>query len=258
MGLMICSLFSGSSGNCTFVTDGTTKILIDAGVAPIKIERALKVLGFSADELSVLVTHRHDDHIKGLAPLIKKHPSTAVYAHERMAEELAPMGVPSGNLHAFGESDFFVGGITVSAYELSHDVFCVGYSLESDGKKFSYITDTGVVTRGAMAKAAGADVVMLESNHSVELLAGGSYPYTLKRRILSDRGHLSNDACARAAVELAEDGTKYFILAHLSEKNNYPELAYSVTSDALRESGFCGVTVEVASPDRMSGLIKIL
>ena len=258
MGLMICSLFSGSTGNCTYVTDGTAKILIDAGVPPLKIERALKVLGFSADELNVLVTHRHVDHISGLAALIKKHPSTVVYAHESVAADLSKAGIAKENLRAYCVDDFYVGGITVSSYELSHDVFCVGYSLESDGKKFSYITDTGVITSEAMAKARGADVVMLESNHSVELLASGSYPYSLKRRILSDRGHLSNDACARAAVELAEAGTKYFILAHLSKENNYPELAYAVTSDALKAGGYDGVTVEVASPDRMSGFIKIL
>ena len=258
MGLMICSLFSGSTGNCTYVTDGTTKILIDAGVPPLKIERALKVLGVSADELSVLVTHRHVDHISGLTALIKKHPSTAVYAHELTAVDLVKAGIPKDNVRVHNGKDFFVGGVTVTPYELSHDVFCVGYSLESLGKKFSYITDTGIITSGAMDKAMGADVVMIESNHSVELLTGGSYPYPLKRRILGERGHLSNDACAAAAVELAKSGTKYFILAHLSQENNYPELAYSVTSDALKSSGYDGVTVEVASPDRMSGFIKIL
>ena len=258
MGLKICSLFSGSTGNCTFITDGVTKILIDAGVHHEKIMRALSVLGQDCDNLSILVTHSHKDHMVGLRGLMKKHANIEVFAHEDTFNELVKANVPSKSLHKFAGEDFFVGGITVSAYRLSHDVPCVGYSLSLGGKKFSYITDTGIITNEARAATEGSDVVMLESNHSVELLLNGSYPYTLKRRILSERGHLSNEACAEMATFLAGTGTKYIILAHLSENNNYPELAYSVTSDALKAGGYNEVTVEVASPDRMSGLIEIL
>ena len=172
MGLKICSLFSGSTGNCTFVTDGTTKILIDAGVHHAKIERALSVLGYDCTNLSVLVTHRHVDHVLGLRGLLKKHEGNIAYAHESVYNDLIKAGVPSKCLRAFEGNDFFIGGITVSAYRLSHDVSCVGYSLSSGGKKFSYITDTGVVTDEAHKAAEGSDVIMLESNHSVELLVG--------------------------------------------------------------------------------------
>lgn len=257
MGLKICSLFSGSTGNCTFVTDGATKILIDAGVHHTKIERALSVLGYDSENLNVLVTHRHLDHISGLRGLLKSQPKTAVYAHKIIRPGMTVAGVPSENVHTFSSEDFYVGTVTVSSFELSHDEFCVGYSLVSDGKKFSYITDTGVLPDEAYGKAAHSDVVMLESNHSVELLMNGSYPYRLKRRILGIRGHLSNEACAKAAVSFAYSGAKYIILAHLSQENNYPELAYSVTSDALKAAGYADVKVEVASPDRLSGLIEI-
>ena len=123
MGLKICSLFSGSTGNCTFVSCGDTQLLIDAGVALGRIEKALRVLGVDCGGVSVLVTHRHADHVAGLVALAKKYPQIVVYAHERTCDDVLRMGVPQSQLRAFAESDFYVGNITVTPVRLSHDVF---------------------------------------------------------------------------------------------------------------------------------------
>ncbi len=259
MGLKICSLFSGSTGNCTYVSDGGTELLIDAGVALGKIERALKVLGSDCGRVSVLVTHRHSDHVSGLAALGKKYPAVKIYAHERVAAEIGNLFASQTAVIPFGDSDFYVGGITVSPIRLSHDVFCVGFGLSSGGKKVSYMTDTGYLPEWAFSAAQDSDIVFLESNHSPELLrANAHYSYPLKRRILSERGHLSNEACAEAVVRLARAGVRHFILGHLSRENNYPELAYSVTEEALAAAGLVGVGLEVAQADRLGGLMEVV
>lgn len=260
MGLKICSLFSGSTGNCTYVSDGKTRLLIDAGVAPNKAEKALKVLSADCDDISVLVTHRHSDHISGLAALVKKHPQILVYAHEKIADDILSAGVPLGNIKTFSDSDFYIGSITVSPYRLSHDVFCVGFCLVSEGKKITYFTDTGYLSESALEAAADSDLVMIESNHSPELLmANKKYSYPLKKRILSPKGHLSNEDCAAAVVKLASCGVRHFILAHLSKENNYPELAYSVVHDALERANLAGsVGLEVALADKLTGLMEIV
>lgn len=259
MGLKICNLFSGSSGNCTYIASDTTELIIDAGVPAGRIEKALKVLGADPSQISVLVTHRHSDHIGGLAALVRKYPQIKVYAHERVADDLIRCGADDRNTVRFGQSDFYVGDITVTPVKLSHDVYCVGFCFTCEGKKISYITDTGLLPPAALAAASDSDLVMIESNHSPELLAAnGNYSYALKRRIASDRGHLSNDACAQAVVNLAKSGVKHFILAHLSKENNYPELAYSVSEEALSAAGISGVGLSVALADKLGSLIKIV
>ena len=217
MGLKICSLFSGSTGNCTYISGGGTEILVDAGVTPAKIEKALKVLGADIDRICVLVTHRHSDHVGGLKALVKKHGFIKVYAHGETAQELIRAGIEQDRITVFGENDFYVGAITVSPIPLSHDVDCVGFGFGCEGKRITYMTDTGVLPSYAFDSAKQSDLVLIESNHSPELLAANSnYSYPLKRRILGVRGHLSNEDCAAAVVELAKAGVTHFILAHLS------------------------------------------
>lgn len=260
MSLKICSLFSGSTGNCTYVAGGNTELIIDAGVALGRIEKALKVLGSDCERVSVLVTHRHSDHTAGLAALMKKYPSVQVYAHERTAAELERTGAFSRKFRTFSFEDFYVGDITVSPLALSHDVFCVGFNLMCGGKKISYVTDTGYLPDGVLESAQDSDLVMLECNHSPELLAANrSYSHALKLRILSAKGHLSNEDCAQAIVKLAKSGVRHFILAHLSRENNYPELAYDVCRRALAASGTApDVGLEVACADRFTALMEIV
>lgn len=260
MGLKICSLFSGSTGNCTYVSGGNTELLIDAGVPLGRIEKALCALHSDCGRVSVLVTHRHTDHIAGLGALVKKYGSVTVYAHEMVAPDLIKSGVSEQCIRSFASSDFYVGDITVSPLTLSHDVFCVGFGLTCGGKKISYATDTGFLPDAVLRFASDSDLVFIECNHSIELLrANRAYAYPLKQRILSARGHLSNEDCAAAVVLLARSGVKHFILAHLSRENNYPELAYAVCHDALLRAGLAdSVGLEVASADRLGGLKEIV
>ena len=257
MGLKVCNLFSGSTGNCTFVAGGQTNILIDAGVQATRIERALRVLGANADTLSILVTHRHSDHIAGLAPFIKRHPAVCVYADADTAAYLSGT-VPTACLRTFSNTDFYVGDITVTPVPLSHDVPCVGFCFTCGGRKAAYFTDTGYVPSVALDAARDADLVLLECNHSPELvLSNAKYPPPLKKRILGQRGHLSNEACAEAVVTLCRSGVKHFMLGHLSQENNYPELAYAVVREALEGAGLtAGLTLTF--PDRLSELMEIV
>ena len=235
-------------------------MLIDAGVPLGRIEKALGALGSDCGRVSVLVTHRHADHIAGLGALAKKYASVTVYAHEMVAPDLSKIGVPAQRIRLFTDGDFYVGDITVSPLRLSHDVFCVGFGLTCGGKKISYATDTGFLPDEALRFASDSDLVLIECNHSIELLrANRSYAYPLKQRILSARGHLSNEDCAAAVVSLARSGVKHFILAHLSRENNYPELAYTVCRDALLRAGFDdSVGLEVACADRLGSLREIV
>ena len=259
MSLKICSLFSGSTGNCTYVWGEGTEMIIDAGVTLSKTEKALKAVGADISHISVLVTHRHRDHICGLGALVKKYPLVTVYAHAETAQELIGSGVSENRLKIFGEDDFYVGAITVCPFVLSHDVDCVGFCLRCGGRKITYMTDTGVLPPYALTAAEGSDLVLIESNHSPELLAANkSYSYPLNRRISGLRGHLSNEDCASAVVRLSKSGVKHFILAHLSRENNYPELAYTVCRDALAAADCGEVGLTVALPDRLSGLIEIV
>ena len=134
------------------------------------------------------------------------------------------------------ETDFSVGTLDITPFSVSHDaVHPYGYSIRDWESKFTYLTDTGFVSKGAMSILKGSDVVMLESNHDKELLLRGKYPEYLKRRILSEKGHLSNAETALTALDLAKNGTKKIMLAHISEQNNLPELAYWTTAEVLRQ-----------------------
>lgn len=259
MGLKICNLFSGSSGNCTYIASDSSELIIDAGVTAGRIEKALRVLGADIPHISVLVTHRHSDHIGGLAALTHKYPQIKVYAHEIVADDIVKCGTERDRITVFGLSDFFVGDITVTPFKLSHDVYCVGFGLTCGGRKIGYIADTGILPPEAMRAVGDSDLVMIESNHSPELLAANAnYSYVLKKRIAGERGHLSNEACAEAVVSLAKSGVKHFILAHLSKENNYPELAYSVSHEALAAVGLSEVGLSVALADKLGGLVKIV
>ncbi len=233
---MIVSVFaSGSSGNCALLSEGETHLLIDAGISLRRTAAALRQAGHSIDEVTgVLMTHEHSDHVCGLPMLIKSHP-LPVFAPHTVANRLRGMYPALEDVLRIipTEEAFPVGSLRVTAFHNSHDTDeCVGYRVEGRGV-YGHATDTGVVTEGMRRYLAGADTVLLESNHDVELLLAGRYPFPLKRRILSGQGHLSNTDCAAFARELALSGTKRIILAHLSRENNTPALALSANKRAL-------------------------
>ena len=237
--MQISVFASGSSGNCLMVSGGDTHLLIDAGISMRRTQDALAASGHSLDEIiGVLITHEHSDHVSGLRMLLKYH-RRPVDAPRTVASRLCGM-IPelSQTLHVIpvGE-DFAVGGFAVRAFHTPHDTDeSVGYRVRGEGE-FALATDMGCVTEEIVQGLLGADTVLIESNHDEQMLRYGSYPVYLKRRILSERGHLSNANCALLARRLAEGGTSRIILGHLSRENNRPELALAASRAALEGTG---------------------
>ena len=229
------TLSSGSQGNCLLLSDGDTHILVDAGISTRRIKAGLAQLELSMDELDgILITHEHTDHISGLATLIKHH-SIPLYASPGTARQLAYRlaGVEPLLRPREPGCQFEVGQCLVTAFETSHDAAqSMDYRIDGSGS-VGILTDTGYVTDEAAQVLPGVSLLVLESNHDVEWLRSGPYPYSLKARILGDEGHLSNDAAAEFAARMAQCGTRCIILAHLSRENNTPDIA--------RQTAVCGM-----------------
>ncbi len=262
MGLKICVLGSGSKGNCTCVWSEKTALLIDVGLSLSRIEKCLGIFGIDPSSVTILLTHVHTDHVGGLEKFVKKY-NNEVYVQELSYYSLFDKcKIAPSNVIRFDGSEFFVGDVTVVPEKLSHDVPCVGYSLVCEGKKISIATDTGKLTDKIVTRFSDSDLVVLESNHDEDmLLKNVSYSAFLKKRILSDHGHLSNATASECAVKLAMSGVRQFILAHLSQENNLPELAFATVRNKLLEHGYVegkDVSIEVALQDRMSGLFEIM
>ncbi len=237
--MQITVFASGSSGNCALLSSVETHILLDAGISMRRTEAALSQVGRKISEIAgVLITHEHSDHIAGLKMLLKYH-RVPVYAPRTVANRLRGM-LPEleGSLHVIPVGEAFrLGGVSVMAFHTMHDTDeSVGYRVTGTGV-FALATDMGCVTEEVFSGLRGADTVLIESNHDEQMLSYGPYPVQLKRRILSDHGHLSNESCAKLARSLAENGTTRIVLGHLSRENNKPELAYETTRAALEGTG---------------------
>jgi Metal-dependent hydrolases of the beta-lactamase superfamily I len=226
---------SGSTGNCLLLSEQQTHILIDAGISMRRIQGYLFQTGLSwCDIGGVLITHEHSDHIYGLEVLIRRT-QIPVYAPHTVASRLLGR-YPSlqDHLHVIRPGEPFpIGRLRITAFHTPHDTDeSVGYRVEGESV-FALATDMGQVTDEIRAGLLGAGAVLIESNHDIQMLRDGPYPFPLKRRILSARGHLSNDDCALLARSLAENGTKHIILGHLSRENNRPQIAAATVSAAL-------------------------
>ena len=237
-----CSLFSSSSGNATYIGSGNTGILIDAGVSAKRIRTALTARDIDPQSIrAIFVTHEHADHIKGIRVLASQL-HLPVYATRGTMQGMSQVGALEGDFPCeyveIGE-DIAVGDLLIHAFPTPHDANeSCGYTIElPDERRVSVATDIGHMTNEIMHGILGSDLVMLESNHDIGMLENGPYPYFLKRRILSDYGHLCNDACADVAVQLVEHGTTRLFLGHLSAENNIPQLAYQTTYAALQQAG---------------------
>ncbi len=259
MGLKIAPLFSGSKGNCILVGTERANILIDAGYSCTKIESELKKIGESLSSVQgILVTHEHTDHIAGIGAITRKY-DIPVYANELTWHEIAKRqgDVSKKNIRIIDENDFYIEDMCVQPYEISHDAaWPFGYSITSGGKKISIMTDLGKVSERIMQYVEGSNIVLLESNHDIEMLKCGPYPYPLKRRILSPHGHLSNDDAAKTALRLALSGVRGILLGHLSEKNNFYELAYQTVCGYLAQNGVVAgkhVAVQMARREGVTG-----
>lgn len=236
-----CSLYSSSSGNCTYIGTSRGGILVDIGVSAKRAEEALISIGVEPSSIGgIFITHEHSDHIKGVKVFASRH-NIKVYATGGTLEGMDEAGVFNSGVDAYiipGQGTECA-GIYVRPFKTSHDSYesCGYAAVTPDGKRISVATDTGIITDEIRENLTGSDLVLLESNHDINMLKMGSYPYFLKDRILSDKGHLSNDACADFAKELLESGTSRFVLGHLSKENNIPSLAYATTGEAFARSG---------------------
>lgn len=251
------TLYSGSEGNAAYLETPGARILIDAGKCTRTLTASLREVGVSPDELdAIFITHEHRDHIAALEVLTKRHPipvhmllKSAELFRATQPEALCSCLV----LHKQPNFAVTVGDVTVRAFPTMHDSRAsVGYRFDLSGVSVGYATDTGCVTEEMETMLCGCETVVLESNHDEELLMSGPYPYELKLRIKSRRGHLCNRDAAALAVRLAESGTRHFLLAHLSEINNYPDIAYDETASALAGTG---ATVAVAAPDHVTAAV---
>lgn len=261
MELRFCPLFSGSSGNALYLGCGDTHLLIDAGMSGAKITAEMERVGIHPSLLSgILVTHEHQDHIAGVGVLSRRY-HLPIYANEAtwdaMREKLG--AIHENNVRVFETgANFHIGPIDVTPFSIPHDAADpVGYSFIAGRSKLSVATDLGAVKESWLKHVEESDLVLLESNHDLDMLKAGRYPYELKRRIMGRKGHLSNDDAGRAAVELTRRGVRVIILGHLSGENNFPELAYQSVCCALQSEGIepgRDVALSVASRDGMSGL----
>ena len=238
---------SSSSGNCNLLISGNTKILIDFGISVMKLRRNLQSLDMDISDLdAVLLTHEHIDHVKGIKTFVKRH-DTPIYATRGTAEAIYRT-VPEAQGHLleyFGDQTLCIQNLTVDTFLTPHDAEeSVGFVFKGNGLHFGYATDLGFVPSTVQKKLDGCVTALLESNHDLYMLQTGPYPYHLKQRVRGARGHLSNDDCACLAAFLAKNGTKRFILAHLSETNNEPVLARNSCFDAVHiENPDCEVHV---------------
>lgn len=256
-----CTLYSGSGGNAAYLETPTARILIDAGKCARTLLASLKEICVDVDTLdAIFITHEHNDHIAALEVLAKKHPIPVhmLYKSALRYRDTQPEAL-CACLRIKEKAPFTVqvGEVTVTAFETPHDSRAsVGYRFEfPDGERMiriGYATDVGHVSEPVRAGLAGCEAVVIESNHDSDMLMDGPYPYDLKLRIRGKRGHLSNRDCADLAAELAEQGTESFLLAHLSEENNHPDLAFDETFSAL--AGYT-VTLRTASPNAVTMLV---
>ncbi len=235
----VCPLFSGSSGNSTYIGTKEAGVLIDAGRSCKSILSALDQCGIDPSAVkAILITHDHNDHISGLRVLAKRL-RAPVYASEETLCGILRAGCAEKDtqlVELSGPSD--IAGMGVIPFDTPHDVaHSQGFRLEAGERTVGFATDLGRVTPEIWEGLYGADLVFLEANYDEAMLAVSSYPYYLKTRIRSDRGHLSNTDSAQCIRRLALSGTGRFILGHLSKENNTPDLAGQTVRKVLVESG---------------------
>lgn len=230
--MRMCSIASGSSGNCIYAGDENTHILIDAGVSKKAIETGLHSLDIDGKDLDgIFITHEHSDHIKGLGVMARAYhiPMYATKETIQYIRQVKSLGRIEEELFHEIEADkpCQVKSMTVKPFRIPHDaVNPVAYRVECGEKSIAVATDLGEYDTYIVDYLKNLDAVLIEANHDVRMLQTGNYPYQLKQRILGKYGHLCNEMCGRLLNEILSDRMKRIFLGHLSKENNYPDLAY--------------------------------
>ncbi|MGV8058709.1 MAG: MBL fold metallo-hydrolase [Smithellaceae bacterium] len=236
-----CPLFSSSGGNCYYIGGDNGSILIDAGVSAKRIEIAMNQMAINPSSIdAIFVTHEHTDHVNGLRVLASRL-GCEVYSSEGTLQKLHAMGHLSARFKTdvIDSKGIEAAGMFIKPFATLHDSCdSIGYIINTDDQRMVAIaTDLGCITDEVRVAMRGSDLVVLESNHDVSMLENGRYPHYLKRRILSERGHLSNDCCAAELPLMVKTGATSIFLAHLSRENNVPQLAYQTALKALLVAG---------------------
>lgn len=252
--MKVCVLASGSKGNCTYIETNGTKSLIDIGMSCSYVENSLREIGVEPSSIErIFLTHTHTDHINGLRVFLKKY-APIVYLTEKMDEELGLLI----DDYVYINGDMDINDLKIIPVKTSHDVAdSNGYVFVSEGKSLMYMTDTGYIHVRNYNKLKNHDLYVLESNHDIEMLMNGKYPYHLKQRILGDKGHLSNKDCAYYLTEFTGKKTKSVILAHLSEENNSPEKAIEAYKMAYKKSGKQAPRLLIAKQKERTEVIEL-
>ena len=244
MAVSVTVLASGSAGNCTVVSSSRTRLLVDAGLSCKELLRRMLLCGQDPHTIdAILVTHEHSDHVGGLRVLAKRL-KVPIYitgetyqAYQKFARDCSGkrVSLERGELFRSGHA-FEIGDITVKPFTIPHDaVDPVGFTFRSGGIKIGVCTDLGYMPASVRDHLRGCHVLMIESNHDLEMLRGGPYPWSVKQRVMSQVGHLSNGALAEFLIGDYDGSAEFLILAHLSEKNNHPEIARMTAERALGE-----------------------
>ena len=262
----LCSIASGSSGNCIYTGTENCGILIDAGISAKRIEQGLASIDRDIKEIKgIFVSHEHSDHIKGIGVLARKHhiPIFGTRGTIEAIKHTSCLGAIDEELYhvIHAEETVQIDDLAVKPFKISHDAAePVAYRMECGSKSAAIATDLGFYNQEIVDKLQNLDVLLLESNHDTHMLQVGGYPYLLKQRILSDRGHLSNESAGKLLCHLLHDDLKAVFLGHLSKENNYEELAYETVkleiafgSEKYKPDDF---QIEVAKRDSVSRMME--
>ena len=263
--LKYCSIGSGSSGNCHYVGYKDTNILVDAGLSGKRITTGLNDIEVDIDKVKgIFITHEHSDHIKG-AGIISRKFDIPIFANIKtwcsMKDKIGD--IKDSNMKVFeNDKTYSLGDLIIRPFSIPHDSEdAVGYNFYAGtNDKISIATDIGKITDNIRKHLYKSSLVVLESNYDPNMLMMGSYPYALKRRVMSEEGHLSNEDAAKFCIELVKEGTERILLAHLSKENNFPELAYETSKGILAQNNIIvgqDIKLDVLSRNEVSDVYKL-
>ncbi|WMJ77814.1 MULTISPECIES: MBL fold metallo-hydrolase [unclassified Sedimentibacter] len=262
MKLKFCSLYSGSSGNCQYIKTDNATILVDAGLSGKKIQQEIVNIGEDPKKVdAIFITHEHVDHIKG-AGIMSRRLNVPIYANQETWDAMKScLGEIKPENIKILERQTEIKDLVITPFDISHDAaHPVGYNIFHGNKKISLVTDTGCINDIIVSSITDSDLLLVESNHDEDMVLIGPYPWPLKRRVLGEFGHMSNDTAGDLITKVVKRGTEIILLGHLSKENNFPQLAYKTVENILKENSIevnPGICLDMTYRDRSSRIYEI-